>query len=358
MSEKVKVLSSVLYKDGKFKNSHKLPKWLNDYEVQYFENGVVLSKDGYTIEVPDNHYIVRTPDNIMVMSLMEYLNDTVSAKEEKEDKKESSDFVEVSTGVDTAPIDKTKFTDNTPAPEGMESLANVSAQIKINAPKKIVDNIIKSTDSLVKGSEKLVDDDKKEEEPKENKEPEISLQNQDSSYSTIKNGSIDVHPVKVCDIDVFLVEGAKLPTYETEGSVGYDFSAFRFLEAKNRAGYVREIPDTEVFRLEPGSIIKICTGVKMKFPPNLYMELVLRSSSHYDKDLLMCSEKSIIDSDHVGFIHIVLRNMCQKTITLEKGMRLAQGIIKERIRAKFNISDTEFNPETRDPNGFGTTGNF
>lgn len=140
--------------------------------------------------------------------------------------------------------------------------------------------------------------------------------------------------VKIKRIDPSL----PLPKYETNGSVGFDFLA-------------RE--DTTI---ESHSIGLIPSNVIIEVPKGYMLVVALRSSTPKNKGLLTPHGIGIIDHDYCGSedeIKIQVYNFLDKSVTIKRGERIAQGVFV-RID-KFGFEEvSEMGNETR--GGFGSTG--
>lgn len=140
--------------------------------------------------------------------------------------------------------------------------------------------------------------------------------------------------VKIKRIDASL----PLPKYETDGSVGFDFLA------------------REETVVEPGAIALIPANVIMEVPRGYMLVAALRSSTPKKKGLLTPHGIGIIDHDFCGpedEIKIQVYNFTDKSVTIERGERIAQGVL---VRVdKFEWEEvSEMSNQTR--GGFGSTG--
>lgn len=108
-----------------------------------------------------------------------------------------------------------------------------------------------------------------------------------------------------------------LPRRATQRSAGYDFFA----------------PFS--FSLEPHESIKIPTSIKCYMNPDEVLEVYIRSSLGFKYHLSLANWTGIVDSDYVdnesneGHIFIKLVNHGDKTVYINKGEAIAQGIFKK-----------------------------
>ena len=105
-----------------------------------------------------------------------------------------------------------------------------------------------------------------------------------------------------------------VPQRATKHSAGYDFASIEDIEIK------------------PGEIKMIPTGLKALIPDNEALFIFPRSSLGIKKGLMMSNGVGVVDADYYnnenneGHIMIPLYNFSIKTVKVEKGERVAQGI--------------------------------
>ena len=140
--------------------------------------------------------------------------------------------------------------------------------------------------------------------------------------------------VKISRIDKSL----PLPKYATPGSIGFDFMA------------------REEVKIASREIALIPSNVIIETPPGYALIVVSRSSAPKKYGLTMPHGLGIIDQDYSGpddEIKIQVKNFTDTEVVIEKGARLAQGILIRADQAEFEEVDKIKN-ETR--GGFGSTG--
>lgn len=128
-----------------------------------------------------------------------------------------------------------------------------------------------------------------------------------------------------------------LPQYMTGGAAAFDFVA------------------RTVLTIAPGAIGYVPLNVAIEVPEGHTLLLVPRSSTH-KKGLIMANSVGIGDPDFRGDddeYHAAYYNYTDKDVTIERGERIAQGLIKKIERAEWEEVD-ELGNATR--GGFGTTG--
>ncbi len=128
-----------------------------------------------------------------------------------------------------------------------------------------------------------------------------------------------------------------LPEYKTKGAAGFDLSA------------------RETTTIKAGEIDRIPLNIALEIPKGHFLLLAARSST-YKLGLTMINGIGVIDSDFRGNedeFGFMVQNFTKKTVVIEKGMRIAQGIIIKHERASWK-EVPKMKAKTR--GGFGTTG--
>jgi dUTP pyrophosphatase len=128
-----------------------------------------------------------------------------------------------------------------------------------------------------------------------------------------------------------------LPQYKTAGAAGFDLSA------------------REKTTIKPRAIGYVPLNVAVETPRDHFFVLAVRSSTH-KMGLMPANGIGIGDSDFRGDedeYKIALLNFTNKPVTVEKGTRIAQGLIVKHIKANWQEVDKLIS-KTR--GGFGSTG--
>jgi len=137
----------------------------------------------------------------------------------------------------------------------------------------------------------------------------------------------------------------KIPFRKTQLSAGYDFAAVDNVEIK------------------PGEVCLVPTGIKAYMLKGEVLKIYARSSLAINKKLMMANNVAIIDADYYnndgneGEIFISLFNFGNKTATIARGERVAQGVFETfLITDDDNLDDSA--TKTKRVGGFGSTGNL
>ncbi len=134
-------------------------------------------------------------------------------------------------------------------------------------------------------------------------------------------------------------EGLPLPQYHTEGASGIDLLA------------ACQDPIT----LQPGDRALVPTGMIIALPPHYEAQIRPRSGLAIKHGITLLNTPGTIDADYRGEIQIILINLAKETFTVTRGMRIAQMVLAEVVKAKLEIVDN-LEATRRGAGGFGHTG--
>ena len=129
-----------------------------------------------------------------------------------------------------------------------------------------------------------------------------------------------------------------LPEYKTQGAAAFDFCSRIAVE------------------ILPNTLAYVPLNVAIEVPLGYFLLLVARSSTH-KKGLWMANGVGIMDPDFSGDddeYKAIYYNFSDETVIIEKGERIAQGLIIKREAVEWHEVEKMENT-TR--GGFGTTGN-
>ena len=129
-----------------------------------------------------------------------------------------------------------------------------------------------------------------------------------------------------------------LPHYATEGAAGFDFLC--------RVGVT----------VQPRSVARIPANVVVCVPPDYVLVVALRSGTPARKGLLFPGGIGVIDPDFCGpddEIQIQVYNFTDQPVEVERGERIAQGILMPSVTCEWDETQTR---SERSRGGFGSTG--
>jgi len=130
-----------------------------------------------------------------------------------------------------------------------------------------------------------------------------------------------------------------LPAYATAGSAGMDLMA--------------AVPQD--FTLMPGERALIPTGIRIAVPEGYEAQIRPRSGLALRYGLALVNSPGTIDSDYRGPVQVVIINLGDEAVVIQRGDRIAQMVVCPVARAK--LVETDSLPQTkRGDGGFGHTG--
>lgn len=128
-----------------------------------------------------------------------------------------------------------------------------------------------------------------------------------------------------------------LPKYQTSGAAGFDIASI------------------EDVIIPKGKHKLVKTGLRVEFPEGYELQIRSRSGLAYKNGVFVLNSPGTIDSDYRGEIGIVLCNLGDEDFKIEKGMRIAQGILAKYSVCEFTIVE-ELSDTDRGSGGLGHTG--
>lgn len=107
--------------------------------------------------------------------------------------------------------------------------------------------------------------------------------------------------------------------------------------------------------ISPGEVKLVKTGISIELPENTEAQIRPRSGLALNNQITVLNTPGTIDYGYRGEIGVILINHGNKMFKVEKGMKIAQMIIKPILQVEVvevsDLSDTE-----RGTDGFGSTG--
>lgn len=132
-------------------------------------------------------------------------------------------------------------------------------------------------------------------------------------------------------------EPLPLPAYATAGAAGMDLRS--------------DVPVT----LPPGARALVPTGLAVAIPPGYEAQVRPRSGLALRSGLTCLNSPGTIDADYRGEVCVILVNLGQERIALERGERIAQLVVAPVTRAELVVV-AELPATGRGSGGFGHTG--
>ena len=135
--------------------------------------------------------------------------------------------------------------------------------------------------------------------------------------------------------------GLPLPEYQSEQAAGLDLLA--------------AVPAEAPVVIAPGERAIIPTGIVIALPAGTEGQVRPRSGLASRHGVTVLNAPGTIDADYRDEVRVILINLGHDPFTVERGMRIAQLIVAESMRAA--LCEVPFMDETtRGVGGFGSTG--
>lgn len=133
--------------------------------------------------------------------------------------------------------------------------------------------------------------------------------------------------------------GLPLPLYQTEGSAGFDLRA----------------AVTEPLVIAPRQRAIVPTGIHVALPSGHELQIRGRSGLAAKHGIGLANGIGTVDSDYRGEIRVILVNHSDEPFNINRGDRIAQGVIARYERVRWQEAD-DLDETTRGHSGFGSTG--
>ena len=134
-------------------------------------------------------------------------------------------------------------------------------------------------------------------------------------------------------------EGLPLPSYATEGAAGLDLLA--------------AVPAP--VSLAPGERALVPTGLSVALPPGHELQIRPRSGLALKHGIVLPNSPGTIDEDYRGELKVIVMNAGNEPFTIERGMRIAQGVLSPVLRIEW-VEVDRLDETARATGGFGSTG--
>lgn len=119
-----------------------------------------------------------------------------------------------------------------------------------------------------------------------------------------------------------------------------------------------DIHSTEQITIPPFGRALVPTGIKVSFDENMEIQVRPKSGLAINMGLTVLNTPGTIDQGYTGEIKVIIFNTNNNSVIIEKGMKIAQGVLCPVFNGKYvNLVESK-SIENRDrgDNGFGSTG--
>jgi len=147
--------------------------------------------------------------------------------------------------------------------------------------------------------------------------------------------------MKTMSLGVELVhEDAKVPTYAYPSDSGFDLRS------------------TVEINIPPFGRALVPTGIKLSIPEEHEIQIRPKSGLAINQGLTVLNTPGTVDSGYVGEIKVIVFNTNNETVTVSKGMKIAQAVLCPVVCGKYVSIELMDKVEDKDrmDNGFGSTG--
>ena len=136
-------------------------------------------------------------------------------------------------------------------------------------------------------------------------------------------------------------KGLPLPAYQSAQAAGLDL--------------VAAIAEGEVLRIDRGARAMVPTGLILELPAGTEGQVRPRSGLALRDGITVLNSPGTIDADYRGEVQVILVNLGQKPVAIERGDRIAQLVIAPVLQMAL-VATTAVATSLRGTGGFGSTG--
>ena len=135
-------------------------------------------------------------------------------------------------------------------------------------------------------------------------------------------------------------EDAKVPSYAYPSDSGFDLRS------------------TIEINIPPFGRALIPTGVKLSIPEEYEIQVRPKSGLALNQGITVLNTPGTVDSGYVGEIKVIVFNTNNETVTVSKGMKIAQAVLCPVVCGKYVSFESTNKVEDKDrgDKGFGSTG--
>lgn len=155
----------------------------------------------------------------------------------------------------------------------------------------------------------------------------------------VKENKIKTEKMETNLIKIINKSNNPTPECATEGSAGFDVSAFL----------------SEDIVLKPGKRALISTGIYLAIPKGYECQVRSRSGLAIKYGITVLNSPGTIDSDYRGECKVILHNSGDEDFTIHNGDRIAQFVFAKAEKMVFEEAE-ELDKTERGDGGFGHTG--
>ncbi len=132
-----------------------------------------------------------------------------------------------------------------------------------------------------------------------------------------------------------------LPSYQSAHAAGLDLLA--------------AVPANAPLTIAPGARVLVPTGIAIALPPDCEAQVRPRSGLAARQGLTVLNAPGTIDAEYRGEVQVLLINLGQEPVTINRGMRIAQLVVTPVLRVQV-VETGALDDTLRGSGGFGSTG--
>jgi dUTP pyrophosphatase len=119
-----------------------------------------------------------------------------------------------------------------------------------------------------------------------------------------------------------------------------------------------DLYSTEDIDVDPFGRVLVPTGVHFDIPENYEIQVRTKSGLALNQGLMVLNSPGTVDQGYTGEIKVILMNMNNEVITVNKGQKIAQAVLCPVVSGKWVklIEVKKLENKERSDNGFGSTG--
>lgn len=179
--------------------------------------------------------------------------------------------------------------------------------------------------------------------------PEEENVNQENYDSILSEFGLDIGQLSA-EMDAFQ------PTMPIQFSKSNDAAVSPQYAYPTDSGF--DLYSTEELTIEPFGRILVPTGLHFDIPDGYEIQVRSKSGLALKQGLMVLNSPGTVDQGYTGEIKVILFNTTKDSVKIEKGQKVAQGVICPVVCGKWvnlvkvdNVEDKD-----RSDNGFGSTG--
>jgi dUTP pyrophosphatase len=159
------------------------------------------------------------------------------------------------------------------------------------------------------------------------------------SVDDMNEGHVTFMKTKTLGVEL-VHEDAKVPSYAYPSDSGFDLRS------------------TIEINIPPFGRTLIPTGIKLSIPEEYEIQVRPKSGLALNQGLTVLNTPGTVDSGYVGEIKVIVFNTSNETVTVSKGMKIAQAVLCPVVCGKYVSFESTNKVEDKDrgDKGFGSTG--